>query len=58
LDVGLGRTAIGMIINSHGRTLYLFKKDRKTVSMWNTVCLNPRCPPSPFAYSVAVALIT
>ena len=39
--VALRKTAIGTIlVDSHGRTLYLFEKDRNGVSMCNTVCVS------------------
>ena len=39
--VALRKTAIGsLLVDSHGRTLYLFEKDRNGVSMCNTACLS------------------
>jgi predicted lipoprotein with Yx(FWY)xxD motif len=39
--IAVGKTAIGTIlVDSRGRTLYLFEKDRNGVSMCNTTCLS------------------
>jgi predicted lipoprotein with Yx(FWY)xxD motif len=37
--VTLGRTGIGsVLVDSHGRTLYLFEKDHNSLSMCNSAC--------------------